>query len=568
MSESHCNKLESTTLPGSGSLPFTDIPRTSRLFTDFLYDGDKVRRFYLDCGRTVSSLADHARAVGMQKFDRNRVADALEGINRSAGSPDLTFDHIQMLRRPGSVAIVTGQQAGLFTGPLYTIHKALTVIKLASCLRKQGIDAVPVFWVASEDHDYEEVNHCRIVDTEGHLKEIRFDDSSRSQDMPVGRIELGKEIVETIDRFVSTLPKSEFMPELERDLRESYVEGAGFAAAFGRLMARIFRAYGVVLLDPLDEKLKQVVSPLYSSAIEKSSEISEALVNRSSQLEGAGYHAQIHVSRDMVPLFIVDEGRRVAMTREDGRFHVKGSDKSFGQDELIELASRCPNCFSPNVTLRPVVQDYLLPTAVYVGGPAEIAYFAQLRAVYETLGRQEPCVLPRASLTLIEGRHDKILQKYGLQFKDFFEGLHPAITKVVEQSLDRNTAQVFDETERLFKEQLDALEKLLQENDKTLASSLTRAREKVLYQLDHLRTRFVHARAHREEATFRQIERAYTTLFPDKNLQERELNVYYFLSRYGPTLIDELYRAIDIGFSSHVLLNIGGAATQVVNRTG
>ena len=169
MSEADCGNLEAAAERLKDALRFTEIPRTSRLFNDFLYDYEKVARFYTDRGRTISPLAEHARLVGAQEFDRERVADALERINRRAGSPDLTFEHIEMLRRPGSVAIVTGQQAGLFTGPLYTIHKALTVIKLAACLREQGIEAVPVFWIASEDHDYEEVNHTRLVDRDGHL---------------------------------------------------------------------------------------------------------------------------------------------------------------------------------------------------------------------------------------------------------------------------------------------------------------------------------------------------------------------------------------------------------------
>jgi bacillithiol biosynthesis cysteine-adding enzyme BshC len=267
----------------------------------------------------------------------------------------------------------------------------------------------------------------------------------------------------------------------------------------------------------------------------------------------------------MVPLFIMDDGRRVAMTQQDGRFHVKGSGRVFSKEELVELAKRCPNCFSPNVTLRPVVQDYLLPTAAYIGGPAEIAYFAQLRAVYRTLERQEPCVLPRASLTLIEGRHSKTMKKYSLELPDFFDGLHPAITKVVEESLDRDTARAFEETERAFNEQLDKLETALRRSDKTLADSVKRAREKVLYQIEHLRTRFVHTSAHREETTFRQVERAFTTLMPNKNLQERELNIFYFLSRYGTSLIGEIYNAIEVGRRDHLLLNIGGVASQVVD---
>jgi bacillithiol biosynthesis cysteine-adding enzyme BshC len=560
-----CKNLEAAAENLTDSLRFTDIPRTTPLFNDFLYDYQKVARFYANYGRSVEPLADHARRVGAQQFDRKRVPDALDRINRRAGSPELTFKHIEMLRRPGTVAIVTGQQAGLFTGPLYTIHKALTVIKLAACLRDQGVEAVPVFWVASEDHDYEEVNHCRIVDREGHLKRIQYEASGHKVDEPVGRVTLCEGIGQTIDELVAQLAPSEFTPALERDLRESYAEGAGFAEAFLRLMARLFHEYGVVLLDPLDEELKQVAAPLYAEAIGKSSEIARALVGRSRELVESGYHAQIHVSEDMVPLFIMDEGRRSALTQQDGRFTVKGSDRSFTSEELVELAGRCPSCFSPNVTLRPVVQDYLLPTAAYIGGPAEIAYFAQLRAVYETLGRQDPCVLPRASLTIVEGRHQKTMKKYGLELRDFFDGLHPAVTKVVEHSVDRSAAVAFTETERVLNEQLDKLGEALRQTDATLSDPLKRAREKIIYQLEHLRTRFIHSSAHRDETAYRQVERAFTTLCPDKNLQERELNVYYFLSRYGPALIEELYDAADLGFSNHKLVYIGGVASQVVN---
>ncbi|HXU39132.1 MAG TPA: bacillithiol biosynthesis cysteine-adding enzyme BshC [Blastocatellia bacterium] len=561
----NCKDLEAAADELTDALRFTEIPRTTRLFTDFLYDYPKVSRFYTNYGRSVEPLAEHARRIGAQQFDRKRVPDALERINRRVGSPELTFKHIDMLRRPGSVAIVTGQQSGLFTGPLYTIHKALTVIKLAACLRDQGVEAVPVFWVASEDHDYEEVDHCRVVDRDGHLKLIKYEASGHKPDEPVGRVELCDGINATRDELIASLAASEFMPSLEQDLRESYAEGVGFAEAFSRLMARLFREYGVVLFDPLDEELKQVAAPLYAEALEKSSDIAHALVARSRELEEAGYHAQIHVSDDMVPLFIMDDGRRAAITQHGDRFVVKGSGKSFSQAELVELAARCPSCFSPNVTLRPVVQDYLLPTAAYIGGPAEIAYFAQLRAVYETLGRQEPCVLPRASFTIVEGRHQKTMKKYGLEVKDFFEGLHPAVTKVVEQSLDRNTADAFTETERTLNEHLDKLNEALKQTDSTLSDPLETARSKMMYQLEHLRTRFIHASAHRETTVYRQIERAFTTLCPDKNLQERELNVYYFLSRYGPSLIEELYNAAELGFSNHKIVYLGGVASQVVN---
>ena len=220
-----CDNLEAAAEKLTDSLRFTDIPRTTPLFSDFMYDYRKLARFYPDYGRADQSLADHARRVGAQQFDRKRVPDALDRINRQVGSPELTFKHIDMLRQPGSVAIVTGQQSGLFTGPLYTIHKALTVIKLSACLREQGVEAVPVFWVASEDHDYDEVNHCYVVDREGRLKRIQYEASGHKADEPVGRVTLCEGIGQTIDELVAQLAPSEFTPALERDLRESYAEG-------------------------------------------------------------------------------------------------------------------------------------------------------------------------------------------------------------------------------------------------------------------------------------------------------------------------------------------------------
>jgi bacillithiol biosynthesis cysteine-adding enzyme BshC len=562
MTRDDCTDLESAARRLDGAIRFTEIPRTTRLFADFLYDYAKVSDFYSASGRASDSLVLSARQVGAMEFDRRRVPDALDRINRRAGSPDLTFAHIEALRKPGTVAVVTGQQAGLFTGPLYTIHKAFTAIKLARCLSQSGVEAVPVFWIATEDHDYDEVDHCRVLDREGRIKEVRYDACERVPDGPVGSVGLCANIAEKISEFISVLPSSEFVGDLERDLRESYVAGECFGDGFARLLARLFRDYGVVVLDPMDQELKQVSAPLYRRAIEQSREIADGLEERRAELERSGYHAQIHVSADMVPLFIMDDGRRIGMTESGGRFSLKGSTVSFTRAELLSFAEQEPERFSPSVALRPVVQDYLLPTAAYIAGPAEVAYFAQLGAVYEALGRRLPCILPRASMTIVEPRHRKVLEKYGLGLADFFEGLHRAVTKVVEQGIDRDTANTFTDTEKLFNEQLDRLETALRRSDATLAASVTRAREKVFYQLEHLRTRFVHASAHREEATYRQIERACTTLYPEKNLQERELNVYSFLSRYGPKLIDRLYDAVDLGYSNHKILDIEGGPSK------
>ncbi len=539
------------------TISFGQIPRTSRLFNDFLYNFDRVSQFYQPEGLNISALVERAPKVAAQAYSRDAVADALADQNVRAGAGELTFANIERLRQKDSVVVITGQQAGLFTGPLYTIFKALTAIKLAERLRSHGVNAAPVFWIAAEDHDFEEVNHTRLVNREGQLLTITYAGCSPKEGKPVGHVKLNEKVSENIDELIAALPESEFMPRLVEDLRDSYMAGANFAEAFGRMMIKLFGKFGVVLINPLDDRLKSVAAGIYASAMSRTPEFAERLVNASARLESSGYHAQVYTNAEAVPLFILDEGRRTAMVRrDDGRFYLKGSEKSFGAAELLETVERCPSCFSPNVTLRPIVQDFLLPTVAYIGGPAEIAYFAQLRPNYGLLNRVDPVVLPRASFTLVEKRHAKTMSKHGLKFTDLFAGFEEVMKTVVERSLDQNTATLFDETERVFNEQLEILNASLIAVDPTLADALKGGREKILYQIHNLRTRFVHTRGKRDETTNQQIERLFAALYPNKNLQEREINVAYFIARYGYELIDRIYDEVDVGFHDHKLINL------------
>ena len=539
------------------TISFDQIPRTSRLFNDYLYNFDRVSRFYQPSGLDVSALVARAPKVAAQTFSRDAVADALADQNALAGASDLTFANIDRLRQKDSVVVITGQQAGLFTGPLYTVFKALTAIKLAEHLRAHGLNVVPMFWVASEDHDFEEVNHTRLINREGQLVTITYAGCSPKEGKPVGHVKLNEKISENIDQMVAALPESEFMPRLVEDLRDSYKAGANFADAFGSMMIKLFGKFGVVLINPLDDRLKAVAGEIYAGAMSNAPEFASRLLNATAQLEASGYHAQVYASASAAPLFMLDEGRRTAMTRsDDGRFYLKGTEKSFGAAELLETVRRCPSCFSPNVTLRPIVQDFLLPTLAYIGGPAEIAYFAQLRPNYGLLNRVDPVALPRASFTLIEKRHAKTMSKYDIKFTDLFAGFEEVMKMVVERSLDQNTATVFDEIEKVFDDQLDKLNASLTAVDSTLADALKGGREKILYQLHNLRTRFVHNRGKRDETTRHQIERLFAALYPNKNLQEREINVFYFLARYGYELIDRIYDEVEVGLHDHKLVSI------------
>jgi bacillithiol synthase len=536
------------------TIRFSDIPKTSQLFQDFLYDFPRVENFYEAGARNWDALIARSQRVAAQQFNRNDVADVLREQNVNAGAGEATLANIERLRQNDSVVVITGQQAGLFTGPLYTVFKALTAIKLANQLRDKGVNAVPVFWIAAEDHDFAEVNHTRLVNRDGQLVTITYTACSPAEGKPVGAVNLKEGINENLDELIAALPESEFTPQLAADLRESYQPGTGFADAFGKMMMKLFGKFGVVLINPLDDRLKQIAGTIYSQAMQRSGEFASALVKQSSALEAAGYHAQVYTSNESVPLFMMDEGRRTAMVQRDGHFYLKGREKQFLRDELLDTVHRCPACFSPNVTLRPIVQDFLLPTAIYIGGPAEVAYFAQLRAGYQLLDRIEPLVLSRASFTLLEKRHAKTLSKNGLQFSDLFAGLNEAMTKIAEQRLDKETAAAFDETEQVFEAQLDKLQNALQNVEPTLAAALKNGRGSIVSNIQRLRASYIKNISQRDEATRLQIERAFAVLYPNKGLQEREINVSYFLARYGYELLDRIYDEIQLEETGHQLL--------------
>jgi uncharacterized protein YllA (UPF0747 family) len=236
---------------------------------------------------------------------------------------------------------------------------------------------------------------------------------------------------------------------------------------------------------------------------------------------------------------------------ENGKYKAKDLDEEYTADELATMAQESPQRFSPNVTLRAVVQDYLLPTIAYYGGAAEIAYFAQTAEVYRTLERPATPILPRSSLTMIERHTGRMLEKYGLTLADFFEGLEPVMKRVVEEYLGADTAKLFAKAEQNVNEELDRLREELETVDPTLASALDTGRKKINYQLDGLRTRFVRTQMTRDEAAHRQLQRAFDQLYPNKDLQERHINVTSLLARHGTYVIEWIYNAINLGSDEH-----------------
>jgi bacillithiol biosynthesis cysteine-adding enzyme BshC len=539
------------------TLPFDRIPQQTRLFLDYLRDPLALREFYPEAVRFHHELPSRANKVlAAHTTDRDLLCDALSDMNATWGAGEETLKNIQLLRDSDCIAVVSGQQVGLFSGPLYTVYKALSAVKLARCLTQRNTKAVPVFWMATEDHDFPEVAKAEFIARDCRLQAVEVPSELHQEEQPVGRVVIDSSIDPVLNQLLETLPSSEFTQDLETVLRDAYRPGRGYGEAFARMITSLLGRHGLVLLDPLDQRLKTLAAPLYAKAAARAPEIASAIEARSRKLVEAGYHAQVTATENSFPLFMHDEaGARYAMTRTgDGKYTTKTGDRAYTVEELSSLALAQPERFSPNVTLRAVVQDYLLPTIAYYGGAAEIAYFAQTSEVYRLLERPITPILPRSSLTMIERHTGRLLEKYGLSLVDLFAGQETVLARVVEEHLGAETARSFAKAEGAVNRELDDLREQLRTIDPTLADALETGRRKINYQLEGLRTRYHRAQMSRDEAAHRQLQRAFELLYPHKELQERHINVTSLLSRHGRYVVDWIYNAINIGSNDHQIV--------------
>ncbi|MCB1023458.1 MAG: bacillithiol biosynthesis cysteine-adding enzyme BshC, partial [Acidobacteria bacterium] len=365
---------------------FDDIPHQSKLFIDYQNNSESIRKYYPGRNKDFAELS--RQVLDNYEVDRNVLCDILRGEHLELEAGPETLENIERLRDKDCVAVIAGQQAGLFTGSMYTIYKALSAIKLAADLNRKGIKAVPLFWIASEDHDFDEANKTFVLDESGNLETISNDAGIVEEITPVAFIPLGEKIGNTIEAYVSSLRETEFTEETRALLEAFYRPDETYSSAFAKLILRLFGEFGLILVCPMNAGLRELCSPIFTRAIDNHELITEALLERDIELAGEGYHSQVFVDEDFFPFFYLDsENKRNALRfdKEHDLIRYLHSDKTLTKEELLSIARDSPEQLSPNVLMRSVVQDYLFPTICYYGGSAEIAYFAQNEVVYNTL---------------------------------------------------------------------------------------------------------------------------------------------------------------------------------------
>ena len=525
----------------------TQMPGSTALFTDYLYQFDRVTPFYQH-PPSAEAILQAAKQATLPDEHRHDLVAALREQNREAGKA--TAANLNLLDGPDTVVIATGQQVGIYTGPVFTLYKALTALRHAQWLREKGQPAVAVFWLATEDHDLEEVDHTWVQDAKD--RPTRLTAKARhTKNQPVGEVTLEQTALDELRGHLDGLP---FGEEAIALAERAFSPKVSMRDAFRRLLDSLVPDDGLIFLDPMDPAIRELAAPLFDKALARAQELNEALIERGKVLEETGYHAQVHVTPETSLLFRIEDGRRIALKRTPDGYEGRG--RTYSDDDMRRTLAAEPQRFSPNALLRPVTQDFLLPTAAYVAGPAEIAYLAQAEVIYSKLLGRMPVVLPRVSLTVVDGRAERLLERYQLAPTDCFQAEEDLRAKIAQRLVPASLDQRLAESQNQIEKAISDAQEELAAFDPTLGQALDNAAKKILYQFGKVRSKA-------EREGFRRDARAQGDatylahlVWPERRPQERLYSVLSFYARYGPSFVDSVRATVQPDCHDHQFLTL------------
>jgi len=486
--------------------------------------------------RDLDSFRAAAAEIRMPAGRRAALISALRAQNSE--SPAL-----ERLAGPDTVVVATGQQVGLFSGPCYTVYKALHAARLAEWLTASGLPAVPVFWLATEDHDFAEVDHLWVFNADHRPAKVKTVRPASGQ--PVGGVALAAPPISELRAAMEGLP---FREEIVALVEEAYHPGATMGAAFGNLLRRLLKRFDILQVDPMLPQFRELAAPAIRQAVEAAPELSVRLRERGRELAAAGRHAQVHVEEQTSLFFLLENGKRLTLRRTGADYVLNG--RRFTGRELMDRAA----ALSPNALLRPVVQDSMLPTVAYIGGAAEIAYLAQSAVLYDALLGRMPVAVPRAGFTIVDQRSQKAMERFGLGLADFFHGEEALRQRMAATLVPPAMAGAMRDAQATVETAVDGLRATMAGFDPTLVRALDRGASKIRYQLGKIERKAAREALVRDARAARQAASLYGLIYPERHLQERLYSILPFLARHGLELIEQIYASIDLECPDHRIL--------------
>jgi bacillithiol biosynthesis cysteine-adding enzyme BshC len=530
------------------------FPWMRRLAIDYSFDYAQVADFFSGDPTQSSAWAGAIRVARAHSRPRAQIAAVIAAQQDERGAPEQACAAGRSLADPRTVAIVTGQQAGLFGGPLYTLLKAITAIRLAARIgREHNVPVVPVFWIDSEDHDWEEIATLSVVDADGTLRPVRVNAPEGAGDRPIAWLQYTDDVTRAIDDLSAALPQTEFTAGLVEALRADYVPGRRVSEAFGRWLDRTLGPHGLVVYDAADRAAKPFAAPLFRAELENPGRTSRLAAEAGAQLTARGYHSQVVPADASVALFWLDGGRRAIRTSGDG--FVIGDEK-VTRESLVERATVHPESFSPNVLLRPLVQDAIFPTICYVAGPNELAYLGQLKGVYASVQLPMPLIQPRATATILDSAGVRFLTRYKVPLEELEARDEHALNDLLRTQLPPSVERAVQDADAEIAARMDAVIRAVPAIDPTLEGAARSTLGKIEHDMRNLRAKIVQAAKRRDDTLKRQFMHVRAQAFPGGTPQERTVGYLAFLNKFGPALVERLAAELPIDGGTHWIITV------------
>lgn len=514
------------------------LPPSAPVVRDYLANERLASRYYRRHFNEPGAFASKAAEVD-GRFDRAARQRAAEAVIVPA---DGETERLERFVDEGGYMVTTGQQPALYGGPMYNIHKAMTAIRLAEVLEaRTGKPVIPLFWVASDDHDWAEANHTYIIGVDNELHRFEVSAPHVNGAPPMHRVHLGADAGPTLDQFVQNLPETEFSNEYIELIREGFGPGSTLPDGFHSLLQHLLGRFGLYFTDATHPAVKRYSAELLLRELGESPDFEAVLRRTAEELEAAGYRLQVPIMEGGVNLCMEGPAGRERLIREGDTFRLRTSGTVVTEDEIRAAHEADPTILSPNVLLRPVVETTLFPTLAFVGGPSEMAYFAQLGSYFEAHGVEMPVVFPRWGATPVEAKIQKVLDKFSLDVDSLDRPFHEIATEVAREEVPDDVRTALGTLRGAIEGGAGELEAATTSLDPTLKGSVQHLRNQIAAALSELDKKIVQAVKRETDITLSQLKKGQLHLYPLGKPSERVQNPLYFLVRYGGVVLDALH---------------------------